>query len=232
MLTSHSPRACRRTPRKRVSPTAWFICWHCERGYPVHLAVSANSHADASGTYTADDVTIRTAPVLLTVQPIQTTWRVVPTTIQDVYDIKLHLTYQTEAPVPVPFVSPPFLEFARDPVNLTCPMVLNTGGLPVGQFTVYNPSRINITNLILDASKVQGASVTLSYNGTSGSSVTILVLRPLSTVVVNYQASATCPSKSIVSALNMTGNHVYFKVVPALSLSDNEFTFDGTVGLG
>ena len=38
----------------------------------------------------------------MTVQAIQSTWSVVPTTIQDVYDIKLKLTYEVDVPVPNP----------------------------------------------------------------------------------------------------------------------------------
>src|SRR5262249_19821752 len=86
-------------------------------GGPYQYTVSATSHADFSGTYTALDETTRTLPVVMTVQAVQAKWTVVPTTIQDVYDVRLHLTYETDTPVPQIALDPSLVTFTANPAN-------------------------------------------------------------------------------------------------------------------
>ena len=86
-------------------------------GIPSTYQVSATAHADGAGTYTAQDEQTQTVPVVLEVQAVRAEWAVVPTTIQDVYNIKLQLTYETDTPVPALAVSPTGLAFTKDPAN-------------------------------------------------------------------------------------------------------------------
>src|SRR4029079_9606002 len=94
-------------------------------GIPYQFTVSATAHADFSGTYTALDEVTRTLPVSMTVQAVQSTWTVVPTTITDVYDVRLHLTYEVDTPVPQIALDPTLITFTVNPANPSGPMLAN-----------------------------------------------------------------------------------------------------------
>src|SRR5262249_25583834 len=143
-------------------------------------------------------------------------------------------TYEVDTPVPQLAVDPSLLNFSVNPANPNGPMLLN--GLSVGTRTlrIYNPSRINVTNVVLDGTSVQGATFTFTYNGASGSRITIPTIPPQSNVAVQYQGQATCipnqPNR-LDSSIGANGSYTYFKSVPTLSLSENDFVFSTGVGL-
>jgi hypothetical protein len=203
-------------------------------GIPYVYTVSARAHADGSGTYTAADESTRTLPVVLTVQAVQATWTVVPTTIQDVYDIRLHLTYEVDTPVPQLAVDPSLLNFSANPANPNGPMLLNGSSVGTRTLRIYNPSRINVSNVVLDGTTANGPTFTFAYNGASGSKLTIPAIAPQSSIAVSYQAQATCVpnlSNRLDSSVGVSGSYTYFKSVPTLSLSENDFTFSTATGL-
>jgi hypothetical protein len=171
--------------------------------------------------------------VVLAVQPIQTEWSVIPTTIQDVYKVDLKITYQTDTKVPQLVTNPLWLGFTKNPADPSGPMLLNNSTNTSGNLTLYNPSRINVTDVVIDTSMVQGANLSLSYGDQSGPQVTIPVIPPLSNVTLGYTTLGTqCSSEDLRSSIRITGKYVYFKSVPTLSMSENDFTFPATVGLG
>jgi hypothetical protein len=165
------------------------------------------------------------------VQAVTAEWKVVPTTIQDQYNVKLELKYEADATIPELAVVPTSLNFTSDPARPSGPMLLNGTSATARQLRLYNPSRIEVQNVVVDASAVQGADVVFTGGGARSKQVTIGTIAPLSSVLVPYEASAVCPPARLDSKVKVTGAYTYFKATPTLSLSENSFTFSTGVGL-
>ncbi|TAK36653.1 MAG: hypothetical protein EPO21_01945 [Chloroflexota bacterium] len=201
-------------------------------GIPYSYNATAPHHDNAVGYVTADSLDTKTVPVVLAVQAIQTTWTVVPTTIEDVYDINLQITYEVDVPIPQLAVDPALFNYTKDPANPGGPMLLNNSSSTSGQMTIYNPSRITVNNVVVDASFVNGVNVTLAYDGQVGNKVTISSIPPLSNVTLRYDTSAYCPVSTLSSNIYVSADYTYFKITPTISLNENNWSMSGTAGIG
>ena len=173
-----------------------------------------------------------TVPVSLAVQAITSTWTVVPTAIQDQYDVALRLTYEVDTPAPAAVVDPPLFEFTRDDANRDGPLLLNGSSATQGDLTIYNPSRVALTNVVVDVSGVSPNTMLLTYNGAIGKSITIPTLAGQTHLKVHYDTGSPTCAGIPSGFVGISGQYTYFKSVPTLSLSENAFSYSITTGIG
>jgi alpha-tubulin suppressor-like RCC1 family protein len=137
---------------------------------------------------------------------VQVKWTVTPTEITDKYTIDLKLTFETEIPKPVLLMSPYWLEFSMD-----------EGEVETGQLTVTNPSLVEIRNIVIDSSGLDG--IDLFFDGPDGPSKTfrIDVLAPNesgnSIVNIPYKASLKQGAERVTRDLGSLlgkGEYTYF----------------------
>jgi len=185
-------------------------------GIPYSYVISASGF-DAAG----DNVTLNTdqskaVPVTLSASAAKATWSVTPITITDSYNTNLHITYQTDLPVASLVIVPQALQFD------------STHPYTSGTMTVYNPSRVQVSNVVIHGENVPGVQVTLTYTTAtgevlSGSSITLPGIRGLSAIPVHFEATAACPSgadkyNDLRGQITATGAYTYFPIQPAMSL--------------
>ncbi len=102
--------------------------------------VTAAGHATYTGTVTIQANTDPSQLVVLQYQPVTITWSVVPTTIQDQYNLVVNTTFATNVPVPVLVIDP-------GAVNLP---VMNAGDVYNVQANVSNYGLINADNFVFN----------------------------------------------------------------------------------
>ena len=137
---------------------------------------------------------------------VQVDWTVTPTEITDKYTIDLKLTFETDVPKPVLLISPYWLEFS-----------MNENEEVTGQLAVTNPSLIEIKNITIDSSGLEG--IDLEFDGPDGPSklFTIDVIEPTeagdNTVYIPYKArlkEGTLQVTRDLGSILGKGEYIYF----------------------
>jgi len=186
-------------------------------GIPYSYVINASGFDTSGDNLTLNTDTNKAVPVTLAASAAKATWSVTPITITDSYNTNLHITYQTDLPVPSLVIVPQALQFDR------------THPYTSGTMTVYNPSRVQVSNVVIHGDNVPGVQVTLTYTDPSsgqvlsGSSITLPGVRGLSAVQLHFDATASCPSgadkyNNLSGQITATGAYTYFPIQPAMSL--------------
>ena len=130
-------------------------------------------------------------------------WNVTPIEITDRYTIDLMLTFETDTPKPVLLLSPCWLEFS-----------MREGEVVSGQLSVVNPSHVEIRNVVIDASGLEG--VDLYFDSPEGPSkvINIDVLEPQEPPLflpykVCLKQGASRDTRNL-GAIHGEGEYVYF----------------------
>ncbi|MBI5237501.1 MAG: hypothetical protein HY887_03655, partial [Deltaproteobacteria bacterium] len=99
--------------------------------------ITAAGHLPYSGSFTIQPGITTAVPIALEVNMITIEWSVVPTTIQDKYEIKVTQTFATNVPVPV---------LIAEPAGVTLPD-MQQGQIYNGEFTLTNYGLIAIEDV-------------------------------------------------------------------------------------
>ncbi len=94
-------------------------------------------HLPYSGTFVISPGTTTTSSIILEVKLVDVTWSVVPTTIQDKYEIKITQTFATNVPLPV---------LVTEPAVINIPE-MQPGQVFNGEFTITNYGLIAAVNM-------------------------------------------------------------------------------------
>ncbi len=114
------------------------------------LAVSADNHDSYTGTILVDPESTVTKVVNLQYQAIKISWEVVETEVEDVYDIKTVVTYETNVPKPV-------IEFiVPDSISQT---EMQQNGAVMFHVVVTNKGLITAKNVNFCLGKIEGCGV-------------------------------------------------------------------------
>jgi fibronectin type 3 domain-containing protein len=108
--------------------------------------VSAADHYSYSGTFDVDSGKTKVVSVALEIKNVDIEWSVVPTEIEDRYEIQVKQTFVTNVPTPV-LVSEPAI------TNLPA---MEPGDVFNGEYTIKNYGLIAVDNLRIDFSKTFG----------------------------------------------------------------------------
>ncbi len=123
------------------------------------------------------------------------------------------MTYRADLPVPSLVLAPGYLQFDKDHPAQS------------GTMTVYNPSRVEVDNVVVDGGNTPGVHLTLSYRDpasgsvVTGTAVTIPAMPALSSARIHYDGVADCPSGSGVLTGHITAHGVYLYAPPAPAIS-------------
>jgi RHS repeat-associated protein len=133
--------------------------------------ISANGFQTLSGSLTVQPGMSNPLNALMATSVVSYQWTVVPTTIQDIYNVVLSLTYRTDLPVPVLIVDPP-----------TATYNLNLGQSAFGQYTLTNKGSVAAQNISLAPTMDPGLDIELPFT-------TMAQLDPGESVVVPYKVT-------------------------------------------
>lgn len=121
-----------------------------------------------SGTLVVEPGLTNQLQAVLATAVVSYQWTVVPTVIQDQYQIALTLQYRTDVPAPVIVVDQPSANYN-----------INIGQTAFGQFTVTNKGLVSVQNFRISTGSVDGLAVDLPFT-------VIPELKPGQSVVVPY----------------------------------------------
>ncbi len=170
--------------------------------------------ATTQDTATTGGAASKTVHVSLTAQAVKAEWSVTPITIKDTYNTTLHLTFQPGPEEPALVILPQYFQFDSLHPRQS------------GQLSVYNPSTVHVSNVVVSARDIPGVAFTLTYTDTqtgqvsSGSSITVTGIAALSHVDIHYDATSTCPPGygSLTGSVTASGTYQYLPIVPTLAL--------------
>lgn len=158
----------------------------------------------------------KTVYVSLTPKTVDAQWSVTPITIKDTYNTTLHLTFQPGPEEPALVILPQHFQF-----NSLHPR-------QSGTLSVYNPSTVHVSNVVVSARDIAGVAFTLTYTDTqtgqvsSGAAITVTGIAALSHVEIHYDATAICPPgySSLGGSVTASGTYQYLPIMPALALDN------------
>jgi len=183
-------------------------------GVPYNYTTSAQGFDPASDNVTLDAPTDKTVHINPSISAVQASWSVTPFTFTDTYNTVLHLKYEADLPLPSLVVFPQGLQFD---INHSAQS---------GTMTIYNPSRVAVTRIVVHGDTIPGVQMTLAYTDPSsnqvisGSVITLPGIRGLSHLDLHYDATSSCPpgSAPLSGQISATGVYTYFPIQPTASL--------------
>ncbi|WP_392562466.1 Ig-like domain-containing protein [Orbus sturtevantii] len=141
--------------------------------------VSAANHMDVSGRIVIRPNTTTNEHIFLEYQTINIEFGVTETTIQDIYDITLNATFNTQVPAPVVLLEPLSINLAG----------MVPGEEKIGQLTVTNYGLVQAKNVVLTLPKTD-AKFKYEFFGELPS-----VLLPKQKIVIPYRVTALAVNK-------------------------------------
>ncbi|AKB28435.1 hypothetical protein MSSIT_1716 [Methanosarcina siciliae T4/M] len=164
--------------------------------------IKASDHAPVSGSSTVSPGIQTLAEPVLSKNILGVKLTVTPIQIEDDYDIKLNLTFETDVPPPLLIPDPMYIKYG---VNFSDPVYETDSYI-----TISNPGLISIFNVTVDSSSLQGVNITFP----TGNTFFVDELKPQSSITIPYHLKATnvaCGGDEYRNSIRIGGNYLTFE---------------------